>query len=71
MNKDEYAAVQCQGDSVPGQPRCGQVKINHDEYFRQLIDSIISDRNSGELCHEFKDFISLLLEAEVDDNDGN
>ncbi|CAG2170125.1 unnamed protein product, partial [Oppiella nova] len=40
-----------------------------DEYFRQLIDSIISDRNNGELCHQFKDFIALLLEAEVDDND--
>jgi hypothetical protein len=31
-----YAAVICSGDSVPGQPRCGQVKISEAEYNRQM-----------------------------------
>lgn len=33
---DQYAAVICKGDSVPGQQPCGQVLISEDEYDRQM-----------------------------------
>lgn len=31
-----YAALRCRGDSVPGQPKCGQVQITKAEYSRQM-----------------------------------
>ena len=34
--EENYAAVLCHGDSVPGQERCGQVLISEDEYDRQM-----------------------------------
>jgi hypothetical protein len=36
VNDQMYAAVICNGDSVPGQQSCGQVPLSEQEYERQL-----------------------------------
>ena len=64
-----YAAVLCRGDSVPGQPRCGQVKISEAEYSRQMDrpDSFWMCPNCGSTANFDDEFFETLHEISEED----
>jgi hypothetical protein len=66
-----YAAVLCRGDSVPGQPRCGQVKINEAEYSRQMDrpDSFWMCPHCGSTADFDDEFFETLHEINEEEHD--